>query len=180
MRRIFLAVPVPQEVPEYREVLQAANAEIEGIKWTRLHNLHLTCYFIGNVPIGEVSTVMDMIRPAISSLDPFTLDFENITLAPSRNPRMIWAKYYRYIAFTDLSARIHKALEDMIPQNKFFYKDPIPHITLARFHNIVSRKNEIDIVPVRLPSIRIDGIELWESLPSPEGVKYQPIEKLLF
>lgn len=179
-RRIFLAVPVPPQVAEYRVLLQQVNESINGIKWMRLHNLHLTGYFIGNVPTEEVQDIIDTISPVISLHQSFELQFEDIVFAPSRDPRMIWGKYRKHPAFTELSAAIHSALGKRVEENKFYYKEPVPHITLARFHNKVYRHSGIQLPPVQLPSLEVNVLELWESKPSPEGVKYESVMKLNF
>lgn len=173
MRRIFLAVPVPAGVSDYGKALQIANAGIEGIRWLNLSDLHLTCYFIGNVPEDDFGRVVDIVRSVIASQQPFSLDFEKVILVPSHSPRMIWAKYHKHPVFSDLSARIHAALSGIIPHNKSFHSEPIPHITLARFHEKVARKNEIEVVPARLPSINVDTIELWESKQIDHKTRYE-------
>ena len=180
MRRLFLAVPVPPEVPAYREQLKQENIDIGEIKWMRLYNLHLTGYFIGNVEAEKVDRVMDLIRPVINDRKSFPVDLETVCFAPSRSPRMIWLRFHKNDAFTKLSNDIHEALSELLPGNKFHYKEPYPHITLARFHNKVYKSNEIKLPAFSMPPLVIQGLELWESLSSPEGVRYQSVEVIPF
>lgn len=180
IRRIFLAVPVPNEVAAYRELLKETNRSIEGIKWTRLHNLHLTGYFIGNIPSERFDEVVSAIAPVLQAQSSFTLQFDSISFAPSRNARMIWGRYKKHEQFTALSESMHAALGEYIATDKFHYKEPVPHITLARFHPKVGKTNPIKLPPVTLPALRVEGIELWESKPSPEGVRYESIATFAF
>jgi RNA 2',3'-cyclic 3'-phosphodiesterase len=180
MRRLFLAVPVPPEVPAYREQLKEENIHINGIKWMRLHNLHLTGYFIGNVDEEKVDEVMALVRPVISAYHSFSIEFGSVAFAPSRDPQMIWLRFNQSAYFSAISNSIHEALAPLIPVNKFHYREPVPHITLARFHNKVYRQDRINLPAFTLPPLRITGFELWESLPSAEGVKYQSVESIPF
>ena len=180
MRRLFLAVPVPPEVPAYREELKRENIHIDGIKWMRLHNLHLTGYFIGNVEEEKVDEIMQLIRPIIVSQKEFSIDLESVCFAPSRDPRMIWLRFYKNDDFTSLSNSLHEALSHIIPENKFHYKEPYPHITLARFHNSVYNTHPIKLPAFTLSPLTISALELWESKPSPEGVKYESIAVIPF
>jgi RNA 2',3'-cyclic 3'-phosphodiesterase len=180
MPRLFLAIPVPAEYPAYREQLKEANKDIEGIKWMRLHNLHLTVYFIGNVADEAAGSIPSIVNPLLTGREPFTIQFESIAFAPSRDPRMVWARFCKHPAFTDLANDLHGALQVIVTGSDHHYNDPYPHVTLARFHNKIHRSSKIVLPQVELPSLPIDAIELWESVPSPEGVRYQPVERFLF
>lgn len=180
MRRLFFAVPVPPEVPAYREQLKQENINIQGIKWMRLHNLHLTGYFIGNIENEKVDELVASVRQVIRSQQDFSIQFESVAFAPTRHPRMIWLRFHKSEAFTKLANGIHEAIAPIIPENKFHHKDPFPHITLARFHNRIYRDNEIRLPSFTMPPLPISALELWESLPSAEGVKYESIEIIPF
>lgn len=179
MRRLFLAVPVPSEVSAYREQLKKEN-HIEGIKWMRLHNLHLTGYFIGNVESGLADELVSAIRPVIRMQKKFIIHFESVAFAPSRHPRMIWLRFHKSEDFTRMASEINEAVSQFIPNNKFHHKDPFPHITLARFHNKIYRHNEIKLPPFSMSPLSVSALELWESKPSDEGVRYESMEVIPF
>jgi 2'-5' RNA ligase len=173
IRRIFIAIPAPPEISTYLEQLKEDNQKISGIKWMRFNNLHLTIYFIGNVKDEDFEKIVDAIRPIINSKKKITLDFEKIAFAPVQNPKMIWARFHKNSAFTQLVNSLHDALNSIVPESKFYYKEPVPHITLARFHPL-KEFEKINIErPLELSQIIITTCELMESIPSPTGVTYK-------
>lgn len=174
-RRIFLAIPAPEEIPIYMEKLREINHELSEIKWMRNYNLHLTIYFIGNINNEDFDKVTAAVLPVINSHEKFTLELEKICFAPSKKPRMIWARFHRSSSFTKLSNSIHESLKSIIPQNKFHYEEPVPHITLARFHSIEKLGNFNISGSPELSKIHIASCQLWESVPTPKGVRYENI-----
>lgn len=180
IRRIFLAVPVPYEVVVLQEKLRNTNSHLKKVKWMRNHNIHLTIYFIGNIIREEFESVLHAIFPVIKKQPSFTLLFDKLCFVPHKKPRMLWAKYHKHDLFSSLSENIHNALTPFIPNNKFYYNNPIPHITLARFH---SMKNHTDIsLPdsVFLPPITINGCELWETIHLEGRSNYMRIDSFSF
>lgn len=172
IRRIFIAIPVPTEIPTYLEQLEEDNKHISGIKWMRFNNLHLTIYFIGNIKAEDFEKVLNTVRLTIKSHKIIVLDFENISFAPTQNPKMIWARFYKNINFTQLVNSLHEALKSIIPKDKYYYKEPIPHITLARFHPIKEFEKIKIGRPLELSQIEIISCDIMESIPSPTGVTY--------
>jgi 2'-5' RNA ligase len=171
-RRLFLGIPVPSEVHEFLEKLKDANEHVSGIKWMRLPNLHLTIYFIGNIKSEDFDLVKNTLLPVINSHKKFSIEFENIYFAPNVKPKMIWAKFHKNDSFTELSNSIHKALKSIIPENKFYYPEPVPHITLARFHPIKETESIKLLSSLDLSKIEINSCQLFESINTTEGVKY--------
>jgi 2'-5' RNA ligase len=179
-RRIFIAIPVPPEIPTYLEKLKEDNRSVPGIKWVKFTNLHLTIYFIGNINASDFEGILNIVRLIINTHKTIVLDFENISFAPAKDQKMIWARFYKNISFTRLVDSIHTGLNSIIPENNFSYKEPIPHITLARFHRI--KKNEKIYIerPLELSQIEINACELMESIPSPEGIIYKNVAPTLY
>jgi 2'-5' RNA ligase len=179
-RRLFLAVPCPLEVNTYLEKLREANQTISGIKWMWPHNLHLTIYFMGNTKNEDFDKIITTVLPILNSQEKFTLEFDKICFAPTSKPKMIWAKFHKNNSFTQLVNSVHEALKSIIPPDKFYYAEPIPHITLARFHPIKEIEN-INIGPQpELSKIHVTSCQLWESLSSPNGVKYENAASLFY
>lgn len=139
----------------------------------RIPNLHLTVYFMGNTNNENFDTIISTILPIINSQEKFTLEFEEICFAPTQKPKMIWAKFHKNNSFTQLVNSIHNSLTSIIPPDKFYYEEPVPHITLARFHPIKEIATIHIVPPPELASIPINSCQLWESLSSPNGVKYE-------
>jgi 2'-5' RNA ligase len=146
--------------------------------WTRELNLHITAYFIGNIEQENFHAVSEILRGIAIEQVPFVLEFEKISLAPElKKPRMIWLRFLRNELFTDLSNRMHLALRKFIPQNPYHFREPIPHVTLARFNSTFDT-SLLDLdVQLEIPAIQVNHCELWESIPGPEGARYISIEK---
>lgn len=179
-RRIFIAIPVPPEVPPYLEKLKEDNLLVTGIKWVKFYNLHLTVFFIGNINANDFEKILSIIKGVINSHKIIVLNFENISLAPAKNQKMIWARFYKNISFTHLANSIHEGLNSNFPQYGFSFKEPIPHITLARFHP-KNRNVEINIErSLDLSQIEVITCALMESVPSPEGVIYKKVAPTLY
>ncbi|MBI3501713.1 MAG: RNA 2',3'-cyclic phosphodiesterase [Bacteroidetes bacterium] len=181
-RRIFLAVPVPAEIISLQDKLRGKNSHLKKIKWMRNQNIHLTIYFIGNIPAEEVEDVIELILPVITEQIEFTLKFDSLFFAPSHKPEMLWVKFHKHELFSFFSENIHNALSKYLPENKFFRKDPVPHITLARFR---SMKNYSDINLVSFESLRgleikINSCELWETIKVEGRSDYRSVMKFSF
>lgn len=177
-RRIFVSIPIPEEIREEISRFGKANEPVKRLVWTRESNLHITVYFIGNIEHEVFPSVSEILRGIVAAQAPFKIEFEKISLAPElKKPRMIWLKFLRNEMFTDLSNRMHLALRKFIPQNPYHFREPVPHVTLARFNSTFDT-SLLDLdVQLEIPSIRVDHCELWESIPSPEGARYISIEK---
>ncbi|MGB4775108.1 MAG: RNA 2',3'-cyclic phosphodiesterase [Daejeonella sp.] len=181
-RRLFLAIPVPEEIQTYLEDLKKANRHIQGVKWMKDYNLHLTIYFIGNMDENTFDELIKCIDITVQNFSSFVreksneqsvmLEFDKICFAPDKKPKMIWVRFHKHDLFTQLVALLHKSLKPLIPNNKFYFENPFPHITLARFHPIKELEN-FNIPQLHQPlSIHISSFDLWESTDTLQGVRY--------
>jgi len=146
----------------------------------RRKNIHLTLYFIGNIPVEQFEEVTAGIAPCVQAQKKFTLEFDALCFAPGRKPRMIWMKYKKNFAFSSFAQTVHGALKRIIPANKFYFPEPVPHITLARFH---SMKNYTDIQltePLSLAPLHIESCELWETIHAGGRSDYQSVRSFHF
>lgn len=179
-RRIFLAVPAPAEVLSLQDKLHAENSSLKRVKWMRNHNIHLTIYFIGNIFAEQFDDIVELITPVIIEQKEFTLQFDSLYFAPSGKPEMLWVKYKSHGSFSFFAESIHNTLCKFLPKNNFYRKEPIPHITLARFR---SMKNHNDIrlpAKISLPDIKINYCELWESIKTEGRSDYKSMMQFNF
>ena len=123
----------------------------------------------------DFDKITTAVLPVINSQEGFTLEFEKVCLAPSKNPRMIWARFHKNNSFTQFSNSIHKSLKSIIPQNKFHYEEPVPHITLARFLSVKQVENFTIDESTDFSPIHIASCQLWESLLTPQGILYENV-----
>lgn len=161
-QRLFIAVPVP---PDLQEILRQHCQSFfpgEAIRPLPAANLHLTVYFLGEVPATQRPTITQALQAVAATHAPFTLNLANLEPGPkASSPRLIWARCRPQPAFTELVAAVYRQLARRPPD----YADPIPHITLARFRKDQPR-------PVSLPTVDLAeqhvtlpvlSVALWES-----------------
>ena len=179
MPRIFLAIPLSEEIKNTIFQLAQLNTEVEKIVWMKPENLHITIYFIGQASKENTPLIIDRIKNILKDQNSISIQFEKFCPAPTEKPRMIWARFVRNIDFKSLSNKIHKQIKEFIPNNPFYYDDPIPHITLARFNSTFDH-SLIRFPDVDLKEIQIKECELWESVSTKDGVKYESRERFVF
>ncbi len=166
--RLFVAAKLPAEVKSY--LMQARQAyEDPNIRAVPEENLHLTLYFIGNVPTTEDTYIRQTLAQVAQRHAPFTLHLEQLEPGPKpRSPRLIWARFSQNEAFSKLSQDLTQALAPAPPKQEKF----IPHVTLCRF-----RKE--GVVPRDLPLVTppedvlypVSSFALWQSqLASPHPI----------
>lgn len=163
IRRLFLAVAAPSETLILLEDLKCRIPHHKAWKWMRPKNLHLTIFFVGNIEIHDYEPILKEFREIVSSFSPFSLKFDGIAIMPSKKPYMLWAKFKKHERYTEMYHSIHKVLSPYLKNNSEIYSEPVPHITLARFHGS-GQNNFTDINSgVILPEVYVDKIFIWET-----------------
>ena len=164
-RRLFFALWPDDElrralVKESRHWVRAC-----GGRPMRAENIHLTLAFLGNVSERTARCVAD--AAAGVGGEAFDLPFERYGFFP--RPRVFWTGPRRTPEpLKRLVADLQAALAPCgIEPERRAYK---AHLTLARKAH--APKGEWNMTPLNW---RVEAFVLVESLPSPEGVSYQPI-----
>ncbi|MBK6836987.1 MAG: RNA 2',3'-cyclic phosphodiesterase [Bacteroidetes bacterium] len=180
LHRIFLAFPVGFDLQKKFEDQFLHYKNLQSFRWTPSSNLHVTLFFIGEVEEKNVIVIKENLEKLFSVQMPFHLSFEEYQFKGGKNsPSMFWAKFQHSEDFRELSEKIFYQVKDFMtiaPQ----HKDPIPHITLARLKKgaEISTVNIHSLGKVEVPII--DFAELWQTVSSPEGVKYNSLCKFIF
>ena len=129
MIRLFIGLKIPETV---RGEVARLCSGIEGARWVRPENLHVTLRFIGEVG-EELGPDIDAALGAVSA-PAFEVAFRGIDcFASRRRARSIWTAVAEPAPVTRLHAKIETALGRIgfgAEGRKF-----IPHLTLARFNN---------------------------------------------
>ena len=129
MVRLFVGLTLPHSV---KQELLGLMAGLEGVKWQREDQLHLTLNFIGEVPEPQAAEV----GLALSAVPfaPFALRLEGVDIfGHRRRPRMLWTgvRQENIEQLQHLHAKIGRVL-----QGCGLEADPrkyVPHVTLGRF-----------------------------------------------
>lgn len=166
--RLFVAAALPPDLIAY--LTQARQAyENPALRMVPEQNLHLTLYFLGNVPAAEISQIRQTLAQVAQRQAPFTLSLAQLEPGPKpKSPRLIWARFAQHPAFTLLSQELTQALAPAPPRQEKF----IPHITLCRFRKDVRPPQPLPtVVPPEEIRYPVPSFALWQSqLASPHPV----------
>ncbi len=179
MVRIFVALPIPDNVSYFLLQIGERNSALSNIRWTPRDNLHITLFFIGEVLEGDIDEIRKRLEKTLKSQEPFTLEFESIVLKGRKHPSMIWAAFRKKEIFTRLSENIYQSVKDLMTIKRS-HEDPIPHCTLARMKAGVDIDAiDKDFISIE-ESIKVNHAELWQTIQSKDGVTYKSLNRYDF
>lgn len=94
MKRLFIAIPVPDDVraavEAIVEMVRAGNGN-NGVRWVRMDGLHVTIRFLGPTPDEKVPAVAALLEPIAHAATPFSIRLAGAGAFPSaRRPRALW------------------------------------------------------------------------------------------
>ncbi|OKL39829.1 RNA 2',3'-cyclic phosphodiesterase [Pontibacter flavimaris] len=172
--RLFAAAPLP---PDLQEKLAGHLAHFEhpSLRILPQQNLHLTLYFIGNVPENELPGIKERIVRVAQRHEPFTLQFERTEPGPKpRHPRLIWARFAPHPAFEALSRELTEMLAEQPPAQQ----KSIPHITLARYRKDAQPPKQLPAITSEEPLVLpVREVALWQSVLGAPHPSYSVLER---
>ncbi|GAT63769.1 RNA 2',3'-cyclic phosphodiesterase [Paludibacter jiangxiensis] len=180
-KRVFLAIPYNGETL-VTEAINQLKSDLSDyrIRWISTDDLHLTLFFFGQISTQQVSVIQDTIFAITDNLRSFTFAINSTGIFYSeRNPRVLWLGIDKSDSLIALKNEIDQALASI---GFFADKQPfVPHITVGRFasRQIATPQlvNTIDEMTNMLPIVcKGQSVVLYESILSPDGSQYKPIE----
>ncbi|UTW55192.1 RNA 2',3'-cyclic phosphodiesterase [Kordiimonas sp. SCSIO 12610] len=127
MLRLFVGLEIPASMID---ALEHVRGGVEGARWQRDDQLHLTLAFIGEIPnkqLGEIVDTLSQIR-----FEPFDMAIKGVgCFGKPKKPKSLWAGIENKRPVAHLHEKITHALMQIgldMETRKF-----TPHITLARF-----------------------------------------------
>ncbi len=126
MIRLFVALPLPDEV---RERLSRLAAGLPGAKWIKSENYHVTLRFIGEVPEDTAHDVDAALDTVTTQPFPVTLDGLG-TFGRGHMAKTLWVGVRPSDPLRHLRDKVESALvrAGLPPEERKF----TPHVTLAR------------------------------------------------
>ena len=174
MRRVFIAIELPENI---KDKLMKIHGGLEGAKWQRREQMHLTLSFIGNVSNHQLIDADGALRQI--KFKPFKVDVNGLGIFGKPNrPRLLWTGVKNPKPIEDLHAKIHNALERAsLPQDERSY---LPHVTLARFDGSYSMRVDQFVVEndlLDMPPFEVKHFALIESHLGREGAHYDVLQR---
>jgi 2'-5' RNA ligase len=176
--RLFVAY---SGVSEWITVQQQARNfnSTPDIRWTHSYNLHLTLYFIGEVPESALPEIVSAITQVTTKAHSFVLSPLGVVAAiHSASPSMIWLRYAESDEFTRLNVQLYEAISRFIPSAPVV-PVPLPHVTLARMKAGKVKYAEVHLTESPAP-LQIGEAVLCQTTHDENGVRYRELATFEF
>ncbi len=175
--RLFFAISARETFAGFSMRLEEMNHGISGIRCVKPDNLHLTCFFVGEVSATYLSPCCRIAERTAGLFPPLVLEFDKISAEGynSESPSMLWARFKQSDTFTRLHHSLGADVQQLKPSVKI-YSNPVPHVTLARI-----KKRAVPVIEsISLKQFYGNSLGLWESVQTGEGVHYTVLESFVF
>lgn len=174
MPRLFFGLEIP---PDTVQALLKVESPIDGARWQRAEQLHLTLAFLGEVPAEHIALATHTARAL--RIEPFTLQVKGLgCFGNPEKPRALWAGVDQEAPV----ARLHEQLATSLDEQGFTIKNqPFkPHITLSRFKRGHAGSVEALLDAYRdamFGTLPVTSFALFQSTPGPQGSVYTVLER---
>jgi 2'-5' RNA ligase len=181
MKRLFVAIPIPEETALQLEVCATGLSEsLKDPRFVPIQNYHITALFLGDIQESDIPQIKELITTLCNQTVPFQLQFRKISLKPNHMPKMLWAKFETHPDFTRFVATLKKLLMPfMLKLPDDYGVDPIPHITLCRF-NPDPKLKKLQLPEIELENITAKNCQLVASELTPAGPVYSVISEFSY
>jgi len=171
MIRLFVAIPLPETVRTQLTLLQSG---LQGARWIKPENIHLSLRFIGEVPndiAGDIDLALANVRAP-----GFMLQLDGIgNFARGKNPHALWVGVAKSEPLARLQAKIESALvrAGLEAETRKFSA----HVTIARLRDV--RKGRVEDWATAHGAFRsapfpVERFVLFSSFLSSSGAIYTP------
>lgn len=166
--RLFLAIPIPEDVAER---LMTLEVDVPGASWRLAEQYHITLRFIGEIDEAiarDVDTELGRIVAA-----PFELSLSGVGSFGGREPSALWAGVAETPALTQLAGACEAAVRraGIAPEGRK-YK---PHVTVAYLHgtrDVEAAHFLSDAAEFRSEPFVVDHFCMYSSRATREGSRY--------
>jgi 2'-5' RNA ligase len=169
--RLFLAVPVPEEVRELVDSLTAELAAREWpIRWVAAGGAHLTLHFLGDTPPERAELLRIALPSVVAQHQHFTLRTTGLGVFPNqRRPRVLWIGLHGPAhRLQTLQASLGIALRELeFPTDEGEFQ---PHITIGRVRN-----RDTPAMPLRSLPEQIRHLLARRGIDAPEAPAPRPL-----
>lgn len=127
MHRLFIAIDLPDDL---KNTLAKMTSGIDGAKWVKREQMHLTLRFIGDVDDSGLESIKSALQTIQSPT--FEMHLEGVgQFPPKGKPRVLWVGLKSPPTLMNLQHQINTSITSLgLPPEDHPFS---PHITLARF-----------------------------------------------
>lgn len=174
MRRVFIAINLPEKVKSTLEGEKIDFPEKNIVKWVKKENLHITLSFLGEIKDEEILRVCEVMEKI--KKQSFSLKAKKISYFGDKiPPKLIIVSLKENKELNSLVEEIKEGIE--IKDKPF-----IPHITLGRVKSFLWRRMEPEERPIIEKEIsfefKVNSIEVMESSLSRKGSSYTILQSI--
>jgi RNA 2',3'-cyclic 3'-phosphodiesterase len=140
--RAFIAIDLPTNISQrLDEVSNELRKRLETVpvRWVQVGNIHLTLKFLGDVSLGNLEILKQVLQAEVAHHKPFDVSIGNMGAYPNmRHPRVMWVGVE---APNDL-AYLQRSIETAMARLGYAKEDRAftPHLTLGRVSRNASSK----------------------------------------
>lgn len=166
---LFIGISIPHA---QRKQLSALPKDIAGAKWSPASNYHLTLAFIGNTERDAIDRICAALKAIQATQFPLAL-----AGVGRFDKRVLWAGVTSLTHLHTLEGQIRTALDGIGVD--YDHRPYRPHVTLARLKSDVEEKTLENWMEqqakFRSHSFTVTEFHLYESVSTPDGVRYEPL-----
>lgn len=172
MRRLFVAIDLPDPIQQSLAMLQAG---VPGTRWVASTNFHLTLRFIGDVPEPAIGDIADLLSRLAAPAFSFNLDGVG-SFGSGRSKSVLWVGVQRSEPLRFLRDKVDRAVSaaGFGPDTRKFS----PHVTLA-YAKQAPKPRIAGWLALhalfRSPPIDVSRFTLMDSQLGSEGAIYTPL-----
>ena len=182
MIRTFIAIELPVEVKQaVRQIQNQLGKNIDGIRWVKHENIHLSVKFLGNVEENRISDIAAAVNNAVRDFSAMNLKTGHLGMFPNvKRPRILWLGIEGdALEFIRMSKNCELELEKLGYEKAD--RENKPHITVGRIRSSNKQKSLVNILKdIHIESIefRADALKLMRSELNPNGAVYTTLQSV--
>lgn len=180
--RAFVAVRIdPKVIDKISRVIDQLKDHIQGLRWVRRENIHLTLKFLGEVEEFRIESIGRALHEAARPFSRFTINAKGLGVFPGvKRPQVLWVGVESE-PLQSLASAIETGLERVgfTHDNRSFK----PHLSIARWRQFrgssagvgdeIERWKDHDF-----GTSRVDELVLFQSVLRSEGAEHRPLQTI--
>ena len=180
MIRTFIAIELPVKVKQVaRQIQNQLGERIDGIRWVKHENIHLTVKFLGNMEENRINDIAAAVINAVKDISVMNLKTGHLGIFPNENrPRILWLGIEGDVReFIRMSKNCESELAKLGYEKDA--RENKPHITVGRIRSSKKQKGLVNILEdIHIESIefRADALKLIRSELNPNGAVHTNLQ----